>query len=210
MTFKRVGAYIIDFIIIFAIVTLFSKIEILNPNNKEYNNAITQFYEVYEDYMISISNNASELINLENQINDISYDVSLYSLPRSILNLIIVILYFVIFQYFNNGQTVGKRLLGIKVVNKSKENPSFVQILIRSIIIYGLLTTTASLIILAYCTKEVYLSVYPYLTYVESILIFLSFIFILFREDKKGLHDLIAGTNVVETKTLLKEIKENK
>ena len=54
MTLKRICAYLIDSIIIFAIITLFSKIEILNPNTKEYNEAINQYYEVYEDYMISI------------------------------------------------------------------------------------------------------------------------------------------------------------
>lgn len=208
MTFKRVVAYIIDSLIIFALVTLFSTIEIINPSSKEFDKTVMEYSELYEDYVISLSNNASGLANLEKQINDLSYEVELYSLPVSIINLIIAILYFVVFGYFNNGQTVGKRFLGIKVVNKSNEKPSFVQIVVRSIIIYGLVTTTASLIILGCCTKEVYLNVFPYLTYVESILIFISFMFMLFREDKKGLHDLIAGTNVVETKTLLKEIKE--
>ena len=208
MTLKRICAYLIDSIIIFAIITLFSKIEILNPNTKEYNEAINQYYEVYEDYMISIKNGGSELINLQNQINDISYSVSKNSIPTSILNIVITILYFVIFQYFNNGQTIGKRLLGIKIINKSKEKPTFTQILIRSIIIYGFVTTISSLVILSCCSKEVYFNTYTYLSSIESILILLSFVVMLFREDKRGLHDLIAGTSVIETKSLIKEIKE--
>ena len=148
------------------------------------------------------------MINLQNKINDISYSVSKNSIPTSILNIVITILYFVIFQYFNNGQTIGKRLLGIKIINKSKEKPTFTQILIRSIIIYGFVTTISSLVILSCCSKEVYFNTYTYLSSIESILILLSFVVMLFREDKRGLHDLIAGTSVIETKSLIKEIKE--
>ena len=49
-TFKRIGAYIIDMFIILTIVTLFSKIEILNPSKEEYNEIMTEYKEIYDAY----------------------------------------------------------------------------------------------------------------------------------------------------------------
>lgn len=210
-TFKRIGAYIIDMFIILTIVTLFSKIEILNPSKEEYNEIMTEYKEVYNDYMAGITEGNTNMEENITKLNDLSYKVSKYSVPTTIINIFVSIVYFVLFAYLNKGQTIGKKILGIKVVdNKTGKNPSFIKVLLRGIILYGYVTSIASTLILALASKSTYLSSYTYLSFVETTLLLLSFAFILFREDTRGLHDLIAGTKVVNTKTIAEEIKEIK
>lgn len=210
-TFKRIGAYIIDMFIILTIVTLFSKIEILNPSKEEYNEIMTEYKEVYNDYMTGITEGNTNMEENITKLNDLSYKVSKYSVPTTIINIFVSIVYFVLFAYLNKGQTIGKKILGIKVVdNKTGKKPSFIKILLRGIILYGYITSIASTLILALASKSTYLSSYTYLSFVETTLLLLSFAFILFREDTRGLHDLIAGTKVVNAKTIAEEIKEIK
>ena len=210
-TFKRIGAYIIDMFIILTIVTLFSKIEILNPSKEEYNEIMTEYKEVYNDYMAGITEGNTNMEENITKLNDLSYKVSKYSVPTTIINIFVSIVYFVLFAYLNKGQTIGKKILGIKVVdNKTGKNPSFIKVLLRGIILYGYVTSITSTLILALASKSTYLSSYTYLSFVETTLLLLSFAFILFREDTRGLHDLIAGTKVVNAKTIAEEIKEIK
>lgn len=210
-TFKRIGAYIIDMFIILTIVTLFSKIEILNPSKEEYNEIMTEYKEVYNDYMAGITEGNTNMQENITKLNDLSYKVSKYSVPTTIINIFVSIVYFVLFAYLNKGQTIGKKILGIKVVdNKTGKNPSFIKVLLRGIILYGYVTSIVSTLILALASKSTYLSSYTYLSFVETTLLLLSFAFILFREDTRGLHDLIAGTKVVNAKTIAEEIKEIK
>lgn len=211
ITFKRVGAYIIDMFIVLTIVTLFSKIEILNPSREEYNEIITEYKEVYSEYMTGVKDGSINVEESMTKLTDLSYKVSKYSVPTTIINIFISIVYFVLFAYLNKGQTIGKKILGIKVVdNKTGKRPSFTKILLRGIIIYGYITSIASVLVLTLGTKTTYLNSYTYISFVETTLILLTAAFILFREDARGLHDLIAGTKVVNAKTIVEEIKEIK
>ena len=80
------------------------------------------------------------------------------------------------------GQTIGKRLLGIRIVrNLDGSNPGFARAwLLRSLVV-GLIGTLAALIL-------------PMLGNVFSIV---NYAFI-FRADRRCLHDLIADTKVVK------------
>ena len=42
-----------------------------------------------------------------------------------------------------------------------------------------------------------YLNIYGILTAVQSIFIVITMLFILYRKDKRGLHDIMSGTYVV-------------
>lgn len=73
-----------------------------------------------------------------------------------------------------NGQTPGKKLMGIKVVSGKND--------------LGKLTTGQAIL--------------RYLGYFLSSIIFcLGFIMVAFRKDKRGLHDLIANTYVIYDQT---------
>ncbi len=110
---------------------------------------------------------------------------------------ILGVVYFSFVPYKMNGQTLGKKFLGIKAINEFGENPSFVQHLIRAIQNWGgyVMLPLSFLIFVNYLT---YIFVSGALGLIPGFLMFISLIMILAREDGKGLHDLMAGTNVVK------------
>ncbi|MDO5725315.1 MAG: RDD family protein [Tissierellia bacterium] len=50
-----------------------------------------------------------------------------------IISLVITLLYFSILTYLNRGQTLGKMIMGIRVVNYNGERPEFTQTIIREL-----------------------------------------------------------------------------
>ena len=132
-TIKRACAYLIDLMLVLIISSLFTGIEALNPNADKYE-------ETYDKYKTIISNTTDiNTINNE-EIMNVTYDMSKYGLSVSVINLVVTFLYFVVFQYMNNGKTVGKMLMKIKVVSKDRKKLKFDQILLRAIIINSILS----------------------------------------------------------------------
>lgn len=197
---KRACAYIIDLILVLIISSLFASIEALNPNQEKYE-------DTYDQYKTIISK-TSDINSLNNeQIVNITYDMSKYGISVSIINLVITFLYFVVFQYLNNGKTLGKTLMKIKVVSKDGKKIKFSQVLVRSLIINSILSSFILIMILLLCSKSIYLSSSKYIQFIDMTLVFVSIIMILFRVDGCGLHDIIARTEVVYEEEV-KQVRE--
>jgi uncharacterized RDD family membrane protein YckC len=93
--------------------------------------------------------------------------------------LIIPLLAFVIVQVVmlvKNGQTIGKRMLGIRIVKLDGSNPGFTNVIIMRGILPGLIGGIPM--------------VGPVFSLIDVLLIF--------REDHRCVHDMLAGTIVVE------------
>lgn len=195
MTLKRALAYIIDSLIVLCIASLFSGIEILNPNPKEYD-ALYKEYTEYTEQIMQGDVNPTEILNSE-KLSDLSYDLSKLSLPITIVSLVINVIYFLGFQYLNNGQTIGKKLFKLRVVDKDNKKPSFGQMTIRSGIINSLFTSLLIIILLVTLNKANYMKFSEYVQLIDLGLIFVSIIMILMNENKQGLHDKLAKTYVI-------------
>ena len=106
------------------------------------------------------------------------------------------VIYFSFIPYKWNGQTLGKKMLSIKAINEFGENPSFMQHLIRAIQNWGgyVMLPLSFLVFFNYLA---YIFISAFIGIIPTILLFVSLIMLLAREDGKGLHDLWAGTNVV-------------
>lgn len=202
-TMKRACAYIIDLMIVLMISSLFSGIEALNPNADKYE-------ESYDKYKTIISS-TTDINTIDNeQIINITYDMSKYGLSVSVINLVVTFLYFVVFQYVNNGKTIGKMLMKIKVVSKDRKKLKFNQILLRAIIINSILSSLVLIIVLSYASKSVYLSSSRYIQFIDMTLVFVSIIMILFKSDGRGLHDMIGRTEVIYDTEEVENVKEAK
>lgn len=198
---KRACAYIIDLMLILIISSLFAGIEALNPNVEKYE-------ETYNRYKTIISNTSDvNSINNEEVIN-ITYDMSKYGISIEIINLVVTVLYFVVFQYLNNGKTLGKTLMKIKVVSKDSKKIKFYQILLRSLIINSILSSFVLILILSFCSKSIYLLSSRYIQFIDMTLVFVSIIMILFRQDGRGLHDIIGRTEVIYDTEEVENVKE--
>ncbi len=190
-TLRRIGAYIVDIIVITMISSMFVRIEFLNPKYDEYEKA----YNEYIDFTSEVINNP-EKVN-DSNFNDITYNLSKTGLATSIITLVVTTLYFVGFQYINRGQTLGKKLFKIQVVDSENKKLKFYQVLIRALLIDKIATNAISAVLISTLSKNAYLTGSQYVELVDMAIMAASFILIMFREDGKGLHDMIAGTKVV-------------
>lgn len=206
-TLRRIGAYIVDIIVITMISSMFVRIEFLNPKYDEYEKA----YNEYIDFTSEVINNP-EKVN-DSNLNDITYNLSKTGLATSIITLVVTTLYFVGFQYINRGQTLGKKLFKIQVVDSENKKLKFYQVLVRALLIDKIATNAISAILISTLSKDTYLTGSQYVELVDMAIMAASFILIMFREDGKGLHDMIAGTKVVfesevnEEESKIKEAK---
>ena len=193
VTGKRVIAYILDYLVVAMIASLFARVQILNPQYDDY-------MKDYQEYTEAVKQSAKGEISTED-LTELSYNVAKRSVNISIITIVVSLVYFVGFQYLNKGQTLGKKILKIKMVDTSEDKLKIYQVLLNSAVINNLITSTISILFILYLKKGVYFKYSEVLSLVETGLLLGSLAFMIMRNDGKGLHDLIAHTNVVaETK----------
>lgn len=203
-TLRRLWAYLMDIIIITLISSLFVKIEFINPKYDEYQ----KIYQEYLDYTSEIKD--VNALKSDPKLTEYSYDLAKAGIATSAITLVVTVLYFVGFQYLNRGQTLGKKVFKIKVVDGYNKRVKFWQLLVRALLIDSILTSLINVLAVAFLSRNVYFNVLQYTQLFDVTIICTSFILIMFRNDGKGLHDLLCGTNVVFENAIEENIKEAK
>lgn len=207
VSYKRILAYLIDIFIVICIATILT---MFIPVSKEYTNQMNELNAVLEDYS---SGDISETEYLE-KFNDISYIVNKESVQVSIVSVVLSTIYFVVLAYYMNGQTFGKKIMKIQVVSANSKKLTMNNYLIRSLIVDSILMNTISIVTILFLEKSSYLKVYDVTSTIFGAIYVVIFAMILFRQDGRGLHDLLANTKVIslnDKKVLNEEtIKEEK
>ena len=189
-TLKRLGAYLIDFLIINLFISL---LFVFIPYGKEYDSnyeKYTSLTELYKDGKIS----ADSYIN---ESKPIVYNIEKSMAVNTIINFIIVVAYFGTYAYYKNGQTIGKRYMKIKIEKINKGKNDHLNYIIRSMIFGGSIFSILTTVCLLFGKNN--------FIYFESIISAISLLyqtvnifFMLCRKDGRGLHDLICNTKVVK------------
>ena len=187
--FKRFFAYMIDTMFLSIIINLIAfalPLEGYNKANENYN-------ELADKYL------TQEISQEEYMDSSIEY---VYKIQDTgiVLNAMLLVLnigYFIIFQYLNKGQTLGKKLLKIKVTQNGKE-PSIRAMILRTFVVNSIFSGLFCILLLFILNKDTYFYGYYAIAIIEMIFVFLTALFILYRKDKMGLNDLIAKTEVIE------------
>lgn len=189
--FPRLIAYIIDIILVSIICT---GIMFLIPKNDNYDKYVAEYKNIQADY-IEGNIKSDEYIN---KSVDIVYDIDYSNVIATITEAILIILYFVVFQYYNKGQTVGKKLLKLRVVSVDDRNLTINQIAIRALIINSILINILIIAAILFVGRSYYYYVSSALQFISVILVFVTLVMILFRKDGRGLHDMLAKTKVIQ------------
>ena len=127
------------------------------------------------------------------------YDYQKENVLQSGISVALTIAYYVVFQYMNKGQSIGKKLLNIKVVDKDTKKPiSILKGLLRSFIFLSILSGTLSIILLHILNKNSYFVSYSILISLEVIFTLISMMFVLYKKDSRALHDIMANTIVLK------------
>ena len=187
---KRFFAYIIDIFIVLVIANLITMFIPISEKTQDYYKELQTTQKKMYDKEIDVKEYTD--IVLED-----NYNISKGTVLISLTSIIIYILYFVVYQVYNNGQTVGKKLMKIKVKSITDESLSINTMLFRVLIIYGIAANIINLILILLLKKELYLSISNTISIIQSLIVIISVFMILFSKQKRGIHDIITKTEVV-------------
>ncbi len=215
--FKRLGAYLVDLLIVYVFTLLIFLLPFFQTNQDQ----ITEKLKELETVSEKLQNKEISEEEFEQAVIPIQYATSKLNTNYVILTLCIDILYFGLFQFFRKGQTIGKQIFKIRVVTKDGETVSMLNTLLRTIILNNTIISVFSIIILYTMNEQNYYPVYSNVNLVGSVLSYVSLFLILVREDGRGIHDFVGGTKVINdtisntsaqtiTDISVEEIKEEK
>jgi len=185
---KRLLAYFVDSILVSLLVTILALGIKNNANTYE-----QELSNLIKDYMAGDVQMGEYL----NQVEDLNYEISKASAVTNTISVVLTIGYFIVFAYLNKGQTIGKKIFKIKVVENG-DAPSLKAMILRNIIILQIVSNLCSVILINILNKNMYFLVTETVTAIEELIIIVSVFMILYRSDKRGVHDLIAHTEVIE------------
>lgn len=179
-------AYIIDITITIIILFLFSLF---------FSADTTILNEKMDDITLKYASLDIDFTTYMEKQSEIYKQIDTMNIMNFIFDIILIIIYFIIVPYFNKGQTIGKKIMKIKL-----NNMSLWKLFIRSLILNGLFYMIFVLFLILLIPDNLYFTAITLLGIIQIILFLGSIIIQMIRKDKRGLHDLITNTWVTEVK----------
>ncbi len=155
--------------------------------------------------------------------NDQAYKIQKYNIPSNIISIILLFLYFGVFQFLMHGQTIFKKLFKLRVVSTTKKDIPWWSYLIRVLLVNEVIFLGIDLLSLIFLKESMYLNINYWLSEARYIFEIVMLVVMMMREDGRGLHDLLLNTRVAlydkdgievitpvseESKDKVKELKE--
>ena len=190
---KRLSAYIIDSLIIMIISLLIS---FFLPTSDKAVNTMDELSNVIDSY----SNKEITDAEYIDKVNELNYVISKENVATSILSIIITVAYFGAYSYYMNGQTIGKKVMHIKIVSTDSSEPTYFNYVLRCAIIHGCIFNAINLIMLFLCNYNNYLKISSIIDYFYMLILFVSIVMMFYNKNAMGIHDYICKTKVINTK----------
>lgn len=197
--FKRIGAYLIDFLVITFISMIITRMSFINPKYDEYVEVSNKYNEMLNDYY----DKKIDMAEFNNKLSDISYDMNKSGYVYIISDVVIIILYFGVYNYVSHGKTLGKRIMNLQIVSAKEKPLKIYNYLVRCILLNGIIMDIITLIAICF-NRNTYYDIYSIGSNINMSLQIVIFLSIMFTASGRGLHDFIAGTKVIN----IKDIKE--
>lgn len=187
---KRIIAFVIDIVIVSLVVSLINLLP-LDPYKDKYKDAYEKYNEVVQ------KSTEDEKNDYKDEIIELNYEVYKYRTYSSMFSATALILYFGVLPLVMNGQTLGKKIMKLRVVSNNEKKLNFWKYLIRIVILNNIWLSLIN-VGAVYVVSGVK---FYYVTYIismlSSLIYMLNLIMVMFRKDNRGLHDMVAGTKVI-------------
>ena len=128
------------------------------------------------------------------------YIIDKQSSLSSIFDIVLCIGYFGAFQFMNKGQTLGKKLCGIKVVSNNKKKYTYALSILRSVLNYGLISKTLLIILFLFLNENNFIIPVGLVEMIAFLFSLTLIIMAAFVKNGRTLSDIICGTKVVSSK----------
>ena len=194
---KRVMAYIIDVLIFSIVLTPIINWSVINPYIDEYTENYSEYTELVEQ--ANAGEIDTEADEYKDKIVDLNYNINKYKVISSSISVVGFLLYFAVLQWALKGQTIGKKIMKIRVVANNEDKKLNVgNYILRSLILNNIIFSII-LIIGVYIFKAPgYYTLSMVVSYLQLLVMSLIMLMVVLRKDFRGLHDFVAGTKVID------------
>ena len=186
---QRFMAFIIDILLVTIVAAIISTPFVDVDESDKLQKKTMQIMEKFNSKKIT----ANEYIN---EYKDTYYKIQRNNGLVSIVTIFLNVLYFVVFQLYNKGQTIGKKLMKIRVV--SDDGELFVnQMIYRSLLSNFILMDLICFGLMLFSPKNIFFFGSVIVEFIQYIIVFISVIMIMRKNDGRAIHDKLAHTTVV-------------
>ena len=189
---QRLLAYVLDMTIVVLVSTLISYPFISTKAVDKLNKQSSEILEKYQNQEISAK-------TYFNQSMDNSYQLSKETGLTNIVTIVVYVLYFIVYQMYMNGQTIGKRIMKIRIVKNKDGTLSMNDMLVRGLINNYILANIL-IAIFVLINRNTYVYGSSIVQIIQYAILIASIFMIIIRKDGRSVADLICGTKVVSLK----------
>ena len=190
---KRLLAYLIDLFVFGFLVLLVISIFKLDDNKLLVNlsNELENLNQAFLDGNISFS-------NYINEYSKINYLIDKNEVLVNIVNVVLLMVLYVFIPFFNKGQTIGKKIVKIRIVKTNNKELDLNTLIVRALLINFIGHMLVSLGMVFILKDTGYYMISLILTIFEVLLVIISTFMILYKSEKRGVHDYITSTQVID------------
>ena len=188
---QRLAAFILDIFIISSLASLISYpfVDVDSINNL--NSSANEIVEKYNSGKI-------DMVTYMNEAKSVTYQLARQQGVISLITIFLSILYFVVYQYYNKGQTIGKKILKIKVVSSDGRKLTTNNYIYRALIINSIFVDMLSFAIVTLGNMDTYFYGTLLCGALKYGLLLTCAFMVMWSKTGMGLHDKIAHTMVVK------------
>lgn len=116
----------------------------------------------------------------------------------SLVTIFLNVLYFVVYQFYNKGQTIGKKLLGIKIVSNDSKELTMNNYIYRSFLVNSVLADIIIFAFVIFASETVWFNGVGVIGAINYTLLFICGLMVVLNKEGRGLHDLVGNTKVIQ------------
>lgn len=189
---RRLIAYIIDLALLSILVTLTL---VIFPNDKKEIKQINNNINIIIEDLLNDKIDNSQYLNMYAKYN---YKLEKKQIKTNVLNLIYIIFLYILVPFFAGGQTIGKIVTKIKIVNEDNTDIQFKKLIIRSLFVNFLIYPIVTIPLIYLFSTKIYFMLSLFLILIEFLLVLFTIFMVLYRHDRKGIHDILTKTKVIK------------
>ena len=187
----RIKAFLIDFLVLLLALTI---INLIIPKSDYLNMLEIEQNSIMEAYMSGRIGFDSYVSNYGN----LYYEGMLEQQLNYSLYFIFMLMYFVIIPFIYKGRTLGCYLCHVQIERFDQGKLYMWQLLVRYSIVFGISYIFLSNVLLLILPSKYYFSVVSILAIFQFVLSFFSAATVIFRKEKRGLHELLSNTEITK------------